>query len=124
VGGSTGGFSEFVIVLDKRAINSVIVGKFDALSALLDTHGDSIDPTILAALESRLATARAHYDAGALVAAIADMTAFSADVQAASGVAIPDVWRANVPSVNVAGQLRSAAETLKFSLSRKQSGSP
>jgi hypothetical protein len=124
VGGSTGGFSEFVIVLDLRRIDPVIRGKFDALSALLDTHGGSIDPATLAALETRLATARSHYNAGALVAAITEVGAFGADVQAASGTAIPDVWRANDPLVNVAGQLRSAAETLKFSLARKQSGSP
>ena len=124
-GGSTGGFSEFVIVLDLRLIDPVIRGKFDALTALLDTHAASIEPATLAALESRLATARAHYNAGALVAAIAEVSAFGADVLAASGAAIPDVWRANDPSlVNVAGQLRSGADTLKFSLSRKQSGSP
>ena len=124
VGGSTGGFSEFVIVLDKRTIDAVIRGKFDALTALLDANDDTIDAATLAGLQSRLATARTHYNAGALVAAIADVGAFAADVQAASGAGIPDVWRANDPLVNVAGQLRSASETLKFSLSRKQSGSP
>jgi hypothetical protein len=124
VGGSTGGFSEFVIVLDLRKIDPVIRGKFDAITALLDTHAGSIDPTVLASLETRLAAARAHYNAGALVAAIGEVGAFVADVQAASGAAIPDVWRANDPLVNVAGQLRSGAETLKFSLTRKQSGSP
>ena len=124
VGGSTGGFSEFVIVLDRRRIDPVIRGKFDALSALLSTHGQSIDAATLAALESRLASARAHYDAGALVAAISEVGAFGAYVQAGSGALIPDVWRANDPLVNVAGQLRSGAETLRFSLARKQSGSP
>jgi hypothetical protein len=121
VGGSTGGFSEFVIVLDLRRIDPVIRGKFDALTALLNTHAASIEPATLEALETRLAAARAHYNAGALVAAIAEVSAFGADVQAASGVGIPDVWRANDPLVNVAGKLRSGADTLKFSLARKQS---
>ena len=50
------------------------------------------------------------------------MTAFSRYVKAHSGEDIPDVWRANCsPLVNVAGLLRSGADTLRFSLDRKLS---
>jgi hypothetical protein len=41
-----------------------------------------------------------------------------------SGAAIPNVWQANNPVVNVAGLLRSAADTLKFSLTLKSNVSP
>ena len=48
------------------------------------------------------------------------MRAFSRYVKDHSGEEIPDVWRANCsPVVNVAGLLRSAADTLRFSLNRK-----
>ena len=36
-----------------------------------------------------------------------------------SGSAIPDLWRSARDSVNVAGLLRGAAETLRFSLNQK-----
>jgi hypothetical protein len=45
---------------------------------------------------------------------------FSRYVKDHSGEEIPDVWRANCsPVVNVGGLLRSAADTLRFSLNRK-----
>ena len=48
------------------------------------------------------------------------MRAFSDYVKAQSGEEIPDVWQANCASqINVAGLLRSAADTLRFSLDRK-----
>ena len=120
VGGSTGGFSEFVIVLDQRNINTVITGKFNAITALLDTHADRIAPDTLSALQARLASARSLYNAMKKTAAAAEVGLFAEEVRAQSGTAIPDVWRANDPSVvNVAGALRGAALTLKFSISRK-----
>jgi hypothetical protein len=39
-----------------------------------------------------------------------------------SGAAIPDVWRSSRDVVNVAGDLRAGASTLKFSLLFKASG--
>jgi hypothetical protein len=122
VGGSTGGFSEFVIVLDLRPINGVITGKFNRVTTLLNTYAGSMEPETLDALEARIANARALYNAGSLAAASTEVAAFAEDVRTHSGADIPDVWRANDSQVNVAGQLRSAALTLKFSINRKSSG--
>ena len=120
-GGTGGGFSEFVIVLDLRPIDTVISGKFDAAEALLDDHAPSIPGAVLSQLEAALSQARTTYEAGATVTAIEQVTAFSDIVLAHSGD-IPDVWQANNPSVvNVAGLLRAAADTLRFSLIRKAS---
>jgi len=44
------------------------------------------------------------------------VTGFGYVVKAHSGAEIPDVWRANDDAVNVAGILRSRADTLRFSL--------
>jgi hypothetical protein len=121
-GGSSGGFSEFVVLLDLRNLDGVVSGKFTALQSLLSSHAARIDPDTLVALQSRLDQAKAAWAARNLPVAIAEVAAFEADVRQASGVAVPDVWRANDPSVvNVAGQLRSAAYTLKFSLERRSS---
>src|SRR5687768_257889 len=120
-GGTGGGFSEFIIVVDQRPINVVITGKFDAAQALLDTHGDLIAPAVLDNLQSHLTQARLFFQAGQTQASIGQVTAFSTVVRAHSGSDIPDVWRANDTRVNVAGLLRAAADTLKFSLNRKAS---
>jgi hypothetical protein len=120
-GGGGGDFSEFLIVVDLRPIDVVIQEKFDLLAALLDAHDESLPPTVATSLSQRLSRARGFYDAGATIPAIWEMSAFSRYVEAHSGQDIPDVWRANCGGANVAGELRSAADTLKFSLVRKAS---
>ncbi len=124
VSGTKGGFSEFMIVLDTRAIDSVIVAKFNDLASLIDSHESEMAPGVAGGLEARLTQARTAYLTGQTVAAIAELAAFSNDVKAQSGVGIPDVWRAHDPRVNVAGSLRAASDTLQFSLNRKSSLSP
>ena len=118
-GGTGGGFSEFVIVVDGRPIQAVVNAKFDALGGLLDAHAAAIPSAVLADLEARLEQARSLDASGATVAAIAAAGGFADVVRANSGAGIPDVWRAHDQRVNVAGLLRSAADTLKFSLTRK-----
>jgi hypothetical protein len=120
-GGTGGGFSEFVIVVDPRPIDGVIASKFGALEALLAAHAASIPPAVHEDLVGKVAQAKAMDLAGQTVAAIGVLTAFSNKVKAHSGEEIPDVWRAHDPAVNVAGLLRSGADTLKFSLTRKSS---
>ena len=123
-GGTGGGFSEFLIVVDLRAIDVVINEKFDAAQALLNAHADLIDPGVLDNLQSHLAQGRTFFLLGQTQAAIGQVTAFSALVEAHSGADIPDVWRAHDPRVNVAGLLRASGDTLKFSLNRKASAPP
>jgi hypothetical protein len=122
VGGSDGGFSEFVIVVETHSIDSVISGKFDALQTLLDNNASSIPASVLTDLQSRLNEARASWLSGATVTAIGQVAGFETVVHDHSGgPEIPDVWRANDSLVNVAGLLRGKANTLKFSLNRKAS---
>jgi hypothetical protein len=119
VGGSSGGFSEFLVVLDLRPGAAVVTAKYDALQADLAAHASNMDPDVASDLSARLSASRAHWSAGAAVPAIAELDGFSQAVQAASGAAIPDVWRAHDPRVNVAGTLRAGADTLRFSLLRQ-----
>ncbi len=123
-GGSGPGFSEFVIAADPRAVDSVIVSKFDAVQAELSANWSSILPSVAADLQQRLNQARTAYTAGSLAAAIDGVSAFGDEVKNQSGAAIPNVWRANGGPVNVAGLLRSGAETLKFSLAFKSNLTP
>ena len=120
--GGGGDFSEFLIAVDLRPIDTVIAGKFDDVQSLITANADSMSPDVVATLQADLSNARTLYQSGAIQDAIAAMRDFSRYVKAHSGADIPDVWRANCsPLVNVAGLLRSGADTLRFSLDRKLS---
>jgi hypothetical protein len=123
-GGSGPGFSEFLIAADTRAVDSVISGKFDALQAQLSANSASIAPAVAADLQQRLSQARAAYDSGALSTAIDAISGFGDEVKKQSGAAIPNVWQAAGGPANVAGLLRSSADTLKFSLVFKSNLTP
>jgi hypothetical protein len=116
VSGHSGGFSEFLIAADLRSVNSVINAKFDRLEALLDEHEELIATEVHQDLVNRLAAARAAYASGALVTAVQGVEGFAETVKAHSGADIPDVWRSAGDLTNVAGTLRAAAATLRFSL--------
>jgi hypothetical protein len=120
VNGSTGDFSEFLIVADSRAIDAVIVDKFDALQTTLAVNAATMPPLVLMDLQLRLTAARALYLAGALLPAIDSLTTLESDVVVHTGVDIPGVWEAADPAlINVAGLLRSGIESLELSLDRR-----
>jgi hypothetical protein len=123
-GGSTDGYSEFLIVADVRSVNTVIPAKFDALQATLSANASSMSAAVAADLQQRLTNARNLYQSGAVSSAIDAVAAFGDQVKQQSGANIPDVWQANGALVNVAGLLRSGADTLKFSLTCKSNGAP
>jgi len=118
-GGGGGDFSEFLIVIDRRPIDTVIQGKFAALDAVIAEHASVMPPAIADSLEAQAAAIRSLYDTGALRQALVQLRAFSRYVSQHSGEEIPNVWRANCGSVNAAGRLRGAADTLRFSIDRK-----
>jgi hypothetical protein len=122
VRGTSGSFSDFVIVADARPLADVVSQKFDDLSGLLSTYSGAISPPVLDDLSNQLQTARAHYQAGDSVDAATAVNGFAATVQSNSGTGIPDVWRASGDLANVSGGLRAAASTLSFSLGLAPAG--
>jgi hypothetical protein len=116
VRGTKGGFSEFLIVADVRPLATVISQKFDAVGSLLAASSGAIAAALLDNLNQQISAARALFQSGANVDAAKAVDGFAATVQSNSGAAIPDVWRASGDLSNVAGQLRAAAGTLRFSL--------
>lgn len=124
-GGTGPGYSQFLIVLDGRPVDPVIVSKFDTLQSILTANAASMPADVAAGLQQQLTAARSLYDGGDVSGAITGVAAFSTSVKNQSGAAIPNVWQANNASViNVAGLLRSAADTLKFSLNLKSNLGP
>ena len=114
--GSTGGFSEFVIVVDLRNHPSVVTDKINRLDALLAAHSAAMPPALADALADQVDAIRAEWVAGDAIGAIDQVDAFSAAVQAVAGNPLPNVWRSARDIANVAGDLRAAAATLRFSL--------
>jgi hypothetical protein len=121
-GGATGGsFSEFLIVADARPLTGVIADKFAALESLLAGSASAISPEALSQLDALADGARAAYDQNRLADAIEQLELFADLVKSASGGAIPDVWRPTGDVTNVAGLLRAAAATLRFSINLQHS---
>jgi hypothetical protein len=114
--GSRGGFSEFLIVSDWTPAATVIAGKLDRLEQIFADNEGAIAAGTGADLAAQLATLRDHIEADQTAAAIQDLDQLMTTVTQHSGTDIPNVWRATHDVVNVAGQLRAAAETLRFSL--------
>ncbi len=123
-GGTTDNMSDFLIVSDLRPTDTVISGKFSDLQNQLTANASTINPTVYSSLQQQLGQAQTYYNQGALTSAINAVAAFSDYVLQQSGANIPNVWQANGSLVNVAGILRSGANTLKFSLTAKANGSP
>jgi hypothetical protein len=116
VRGSRGSFSDFLIVADARPLASVVSQKFDAIDNLLAIYAGAIPGPLLDDLNRQIQAARAYDRAGDEAAAANAVDGFADTVRSHSGTAIPDVWRASGDLPNVAGQLRAAAGTLRFSL--------
>jgi hypothetical protein len=117
--GCKGSFSEFLILVDLRPLPVAINEKLDRLDRVLDENEDRIDPTVFGQLTTLAGQIRSAYSAGRTQQAIQKTESFANLVKANSGTAIPNVWRSSHDLVNVAGLLRSAAMTLRFSLNLK-----
>lgn len=115
-GGSKPDFSEFIIAADVRPLGTVIQLKYQKLGALLSQHAATMGSGLHGELAALYNASQNAYASGNLAAAIGYLEAFTDKVVAASGAALPDVWRSSRDVTNVAGSLRSAAATLRYSL--------
>jgi hypothetical protein len=119
--GTSGGFSEFLIIADLRTVNQQITAKLDRLEGLLDEYEGSLSTATYDELDDLLADARTDFTQGHTADAIDKVDDFTALVEAHSGSDIPDLWRAARDVDNVGGYLRAGALTLRFSLDMKRS---
>ena len=113
--GRTGGFSQFLVLLDLRPTGTVAIDKYAYLETrLADATGLSL--TERASLQSALAQSRAAFERGDPASAIVSLDQFDGQVRQLSGTAIPNRWRAARDLDNVAGDLQGGAATLRFTL--------
>jgi hypothetical protein len=115
-GSSKPDFSEFIIAADARPLASVIQSKYAKIASLLNQHAAVMGNALNNELNGLYSASQSAYASGNLVAAIEYLEAFGDRVVAASGDPLPDVWRSSRDVTNVAGSLRSAAATLRYSL--------
>ncbi len=120
--GTSGGFSEFLIVTDGRSLTGAIADKLDHLEGILALHAGLLPAALHDDLESQLATVRAEWEDDDPAGAIVALDAFLANVTLHSGAEIPDVWRSARDLVNVAGLLRASGLTLRLSLGLASGG--
>lgn len=110
--GTTGGFSQFLVLTDLRESDVVVAEKFAALRNTLAT----ISASERAPLSAMLDSAEAAVAAEDYVAAGNHLDAFRARVSAHAGKGIAQEWRAGGDLANPAGELLAGSATLKFTI--------
>lgn len=125
VRGSSGQFSDFLIVADARPLSEIVDAKFARLESLLSVHAGAIGPVLSGELNLLLTAAYTSWQLGDPGSAIDELRAFGAAVEAAAEAGVlPGVWHSSRDVVNVAGMLGADARTLRFSLGRVLAAAP
>jgi len=122
--GSSGGFSEFVIIREEDPTPDYAIdciAEYDALEARLAST--AISPTARHALEIDLAVSRAAYTTGNFDEAIAHLANFEAHCRAYGGEALPNRWRSARDLDNIEGDMVGVTDSLRFLMGRLN-GSP
>lgn len=110
--GTTGGFSQFLVLSDLRGSGAVVDGKFARLRNVLAT----LPSAERAPLASLLDAAGHAVGNGDFAAATSLLDAFRERVSQRAGSAIAQTWQAGGALANPAGELLAGAATLKFSI--------
>lgn len=110
--GTTGGFSQFLVLTDVRETGAVVQEKFDWLR----TRIEAVPATERAPLLAQLDAAEDAVSATDYAAAVAALDAIRAHAAARAGNGLQDEWRATRDAQNEAGEIIAGAATLKFSV--------
>lgn len=110
--GTTGGFSQFLILADLRSSSVVVADKISRLRSRVNTLVLSERPAFLVELDQ----AEAAVALGQYATAIAAVDRFRTRAETRAGQHLPDLWRAARDLDNQAGDLISGAATLRFSI--------
>ncbi|TZF88271.1 DUF6689 family protein [Cognatilysobacter lacus] len=110
--GTTGGFSQFLILTDVRRTGDVVDEKLQRLRTRIAT----LAPAEAAPLEAYRAAAAQAVAEGRYDDALASLDALAARTDARAGVAVRNTWNAGGGSTNDAGEILSGVDTAKFSI--------
>lgn len=110
--GTTGGFSQFLVLADVRRTGAVIGEKLDRLEQRIAM----LPSSEAAPLESHRLAAETAVADGRYDDALAHLDALATRVRARAGSGIPQVWTAGGGSNNHAGELLAGVGTARFSI--------
>lgn len=114
--GSTGRFSDFIILLDTRSPATIINNKVNDLRNTLTANQYSVDAALYTALDASVSNI-AHAVSGLDYAAAMVIVDHAISVaENANGAQLPNVWRSSGDIVNVQGELLTKLKTLRYSL--------
>jgi hypothetical protein len=117
VRGTSGDFSDFLILVDIRNRQTVIQSKLDYLQQTLSSNAAQIEPSFYQSLQGLLDATRSSWQNGQNSEAVKRLESMISAIKLDNGASIPNTHRANDPNTaNVAGALRAGAATLIFSL--------
>lgn len=120
--GSSGGFSEFIVISDATPNYATDCNnEYDTMEQRL--RDATMSPSARRTLETDLAVSRAAYEAGHFSEAIALLAAFDAHCVAYGGEGLPNRWRSSRDLDDVEGDLVGHTDNLRFMMGRL-SGSP
>jgi len=110
--GTTGGFSQFLVVADVRSSSTVIDEKTGWLRARIAT----LPATERTSFNAQLDAVEAAVASGAYADAIAAVDSLRAHASARAGNGLTQTWRATRDGDNQAGDIMAGAATLRFSV--------
>ena len=110
--GTTGGFSQFLVLTDVRPTGAVALEKLDRLQSRIALLPDSEG----IALEAHRGAAERAFREARYTDALAHLDALAERVSERAGSGIPQVWTAGGGSQNHAGELLAGVGTAKFSI--------
>ena len=114
--GRTGGFSDFLILIDTGAEDDKAEDQYDYIAARLTNT--AISTAARNELQADLQASRDEFEAGDAESAAILLDAFDATVEDYAGGGVPNVWRSARDLDNIAGDLLSETSALRYSLSR------
>ncbi len=114
--GSTGKFSQFIIVADLRTPLMVVEQKFNDLQSALNDFSPKINAAVYSALSQDINEINQLILSQDYNTASNKLNAFNRRINDNRGLSIPDVWRSSRDISNIAGELIAYANTLRFSL--------
>jgi len=110
--GTTGGFSQFLVVTDVRETGAVVAEKLGWLRSDVAALPAAEQP----AFDALVDAVQSGVESGSYANAIAALDAIRARAAQRGGSTIPNVWRASRDADNQAGALIADATTMKFSV--------
>ncbi|EGN75569.1 hypothetical protein A28LD_1182 [Idiomarina sp. A28L] len=114
--GSTGHFSDFILLVDNRDGNLVAAAKARDLANYLYNHVFSMEDQFGNEVQALTRNINEHVQQGRYQAAASNLNNVLRKLESAHGNSVPGVWRSSGDIENVQGELITKARSLRFTL--------